>query len=158
MIDSLRGLGQRLLHRGYNTPFVSIGSAYMYPSLEQAKTAISQAGNAFAAARPLGDVFPLTFVFTGKGAVSTGAQEIFSLLPHEFVEPADLAAAKAEGDPSVLYATVVQPSDYSERKEGGDFDMDEYCTQPDLYTCVHSSHRGRKLAVFSHNPPQSAVS
>jgi alpha-aminoadipic semialdehyde synthase len=134
MIDSLRGLGQQLLFRGYNTPFVSIGSAYMYPSLEQAKDAITAAGVAFTKSAPvLGDTFPLTCVFTGKGAVSEGAQEIFKLLPHEFVDPADLATVKEEGDPAKLYGTVVQPGDYSERIEPGEFDMTEYCSSPELY-------------------------
>jgi len=35
-------------------------------------------------------VGPLTFVFTGAGNVAQGAQEIFSLLPHEMVAPEDL--------------------------------------------------------------------
>eukprot|EP00038_Savillea_parva_P008112 m.174852 g.174852 ORF g.174852 m.174852 type:complete len:532 (-) comp13881_c0_seq1:99-1694(-) len=134
MIDSLRGLGQQLLFRGYNTPFVSIGSAYMYPSLEHAKNAVSAAGKSFAEMCIVGDSFPLTFAFTGRGAVSTGAQEIFRLLPHEFVEPEDLAEVKQHGDPSVLYATVVQPGDYSERIEPGTFDMEEYCANPMMYT------------------------
>ena len=37
MINTFRGLGERMLAMGYSTPFVSIGSAYMYPDLEKAK-------------------------------------------------------------------------------------------------------------------------
>lgn len=44
------------------------------------------------------DLAPLRFVFTGKGNVSQGAQEIFSLLPHTLVEPVDFGADK-EKDP-----------------------------------------------------------
>lgn len=40
MIDVLRGLGERLLTLGYSTPFLGIGSSYMYPTLARAKDAV----------------------------------------------------------------------------------------------------------------------
>ena len=33
----LRGLGERALSLGYHTPFLSTGSAYMYPDLQAAQ-------------------------------------------------------------------------------------------------------------------------
>ena len=131
MIDSLRGLGERLLQRGCASPFLQIGSSYMYESLADAETAITRVGREIDKG-VLSE--PLTFVFTGRGNVSTGAQSVFNLLPHEMVSPTELADAKKNGDPSKLYGTVVGPSDYCVRTGGGSFSFDEYLTQPDLYT------------------------
>jgi alpha-aminoadipic semialdehyde synthase len=76
VIDSLRGLGQRLLALGYSTPFLNIGSMYMYPTLEHAKTAVREAGQYLIKyGLPL-QVTPLTVVVTGTGNVSRGACEV----------------------------------------------------------------------------------
>lgn len=40
---------------------------------------------------------PLTFVFTGTGNVSQGAQEIFQDLPHEYVSPQALKKVSEHG-------------------------------------------------------------
>jgi alpha-aminoadipic semialdehyde synthase len=40
MIDFLRGLGQRFLSLGFSTPFLEMGSTYMYPDLDAAKGAV----------------------------------------------------------------------------------------------------------------------
>ena len=45
----MRGLGERLLVLGYSTPFLSLGSAYMYQSLDLAKQAMKDTGKAIAA-------------------------------------------------------------------------------------------------------------
>jgi alpha-aminoadipic semialdehyde synthase len=37
------------------------------------------------------DLPPMVFAFTGNGNVSQGAQEIFNLFPHEYIEPSELA-------------------------------------------------------------------
>jgi len=43
-IDFLRGLGERFLSLGYSTPLLHIGSAFMYPTLEEAKRAVFPGG------------------------------------------------------------------------------------------------------------------
>ncbi len=40
MIDFLRGLGARFLALGYSTPFLEVGSTYMYSDLDAARDAI----------------------------------------------------------------------------------------------------------------------
>jgi hypothetical protein len=78
------------LSLGYSTPFLSLGASYMYSSLAAAKAAVISVGEEIASqGLPLG-ICPLVFVFTGTGNVSLGAQEIFKLLPHTFVEPSKL--------------------------------------------------------------------
>ena len=50
---------------------------------------------------------PMTFVFTGSGNVSQGAQEIFQELPHEYVTPSMLAKVAQHGASNKLYACEV---------------------------------------------------
>jgi alpha-aminoadipic semialdehyde synthase len=67
MIDLLRGLGERFLSQGFSTPFLSLGSSYMYTSLKEAKQAVLAVGEEIKnAGLPLG-ICPLIFVFTGTG-------------------------------------------------------------------------------------------
>ena len=49
----------------------------------------------------------MTFVFTGSGNVSQGAQEIFQELPHEYVSPSMLAKVAQKGARDKLYACEV---------------------------------------------------
>ncbi|KAG0626105.1 hypothetical protein M758_2G102500 [Ceratodon purpureus] len=90
MIDGLRGLGEWLLSQGYSTPFLSIGSTYMYTSLSVAKQAVLAVGEELKSSGLPPEICPLVFVFTGTGNVSRGAQEILNLLPHEYVDPSRL--------------------------------------------------------------------
>ncbi|CAG8617787.1 10026_t:CDS:2, partial [Scutellospora calospora] len=90
MIDGLHGLGRRLLGLGYNTPFVHAAMSHTYKSLELAKSAVNNIGAAIVDEGLPKDFSPMTFVFTGTGNVSNGVQEIFKLLPHEYIEVKDL--------------------------------------------------------------------
>ena len=85
MVSALRGLGERMLCLGYSTPFLNIGSAYMYPSLIDAKHAVRAIGDRIQNSGLPQDFSPLVFAFTGNGNVSKGAQEVFRELPHEWV-------------------------------------------------------------------------
>ncbi|XP_070667454.1 uncharacterized protein [Malus domestica] len=64
----------------------------MYPSLAAAKAAVISVGEEIATLGLPSGICPLVFVFTSSGNVSSGAQEIFKLLPHTFVEPSELPA------------------------------------------------------------------
>ncbi|CAK9141963.1 unnamed protein product, partial [Ilex paraguariensis] len=102
MIDLLRGLGQRYLNLGYSTPFLSLGASYMYSSLAAAKSAVISIGEEIATNGLPSGICPLVFVFTGSGKASHGAQEIFNLLPHTFVDPSRLPEAFGTDFESVL--------------------------------------------------------
>ncbi|MCO5561187.1 hypothetical protein L7F22_014808 [Adiantum nelumboides] len=91
MIDFLRGLGERYLSLGYSTPFLSIGSSFMYTSLSAAKAAVLAAGDEIRTNGLPFEISPIVFIFTGSGNVSRGAQEVFRLLPHTFVDPSQLS-------------------------------------------------------------------
>eukprot|EP00466_Bigelowiella_natans_P010616 jgi/Bigna1/87868/estExt_fgenesh1_pg.C_250074 len=82
MVNCFRGLGERLLGLGYSTPFLNVGSAYMYPDLDKAKRAVKRLGESIKIDGLPPQLAPLVFVFTGTGNVSKGAREVFELLPH----------------------------------------------------------------------------
>ncbi|XP_048133337.1 alpha-aminoadipic semialdehyde synthase isoform X2 [Rhodamnia argentea] len=90
LIDFLSGLGQRYLSLGYSTSFLSLGGSYTYSSLAAAKAAIISVGEDIATQGLPSGICPLVFIFTGSGNVSAGAQEIFKLLPHTYVDPSRL--------------------------------------------------------------------
>jgi undecaprenyl diphosphate synthase len=98
MISALRGLGERMLCLGYSTPFLNIGSSYMYPSLNDAKSAVRLVGGRIQHAGLPRDFSPLVFGFTGNGNVSQGAQEVFEELPHEWISPNDLKQLTQDGE------------------------------------------------------------
>ncbi|CAJ1940610.1 unnamed protein product [Sphenostylis stenocarpa] len=143
MVDFLRGLGQRFLSLGYSTPFLSLGSSYMYPSLAAAKAAVISVGEEIATqGLPLG-ICPLVFVFTGTGNVCSGAQEIFKLLPHTFVDPSRLSdlhrmdtnqTRHASKRAFQVYGCVVTAQDMVEPKDPTKvFDKADYYAHPEHY-------------------------
>jgi hypothetical protein len=75
-------LGLRLLGAGISSPFLNLGPAYSYKTLDDAVRAAASSVDDFhdngGAPAFLPKSFgPLCFVFTGAGKVSTGAQKIF---------------------------------------------------------------------------------
>ncbi|KAK6248850.1 hypothetical protein QUC31_020415 [Theobroma cacao] len=128
LIDLLRGLGERYLNLGYSTPFLSLGASYMYPSVTAAKAAVISVGDEIARQGLPSGICPLVFVFTGSGKGSLGAQEMFKLLPHTFVDPSKLPQLfeKARDPPLPgqaservfeVYGCVVTSQDMVEHKD-----------------------------------------
>ncbi|KAK4793656.1 hypothetical protein SAY86_024091 [Trapa natans] len=143
LIDFLSGLGQRYLNLGYSTPFLSLGASYMYTSLAAAKAAVLSVGEEIATCGlPLG-ICPLVFVFTGSGNVSRGAQEIFKLLPHSYVDPSELPElfemAKdldqyKQKRAFQVYGCVVTCEDMVQHKDPTkEFDKADYYAHPEHY-------------------------
>lgn len=143
-IDFLRGLGERFLSLGYSTPLLHIGSAFMYPNLEEAKRAVAMAGDAIRKHGLPKALCPFNAVFTGTGNVSRGALEIFSLLPHEMVAPSALSALCDRADSGRLapedchkmFFAVTTGQDMVRRRDGGTFDREGYYAEPELYEPV----------------------
>jgi alpha-aminoadipic semialdehyde synthase len=76
------GLGERALHLGCSLPFLGVGSAYMYPDLDAARDAVRAADVRVITQGVPRALAPFTVAFTGSGAASSCAQDIFRLLPH----------------------------------------------------------------------------
>ncbi|XP_054153876.1 alpha-aminoadipic semialdehyde synthase, mitochondrial-like [Oppia nitens] len=133
MIDIMHGLGLRLLALGHHTPFMHIGPAHNYRNSGMTKQAVRDAGYEIALSMMPRSIGPLTFVFTGSGNVSQGAQEIFQELPYEYVDVKDLSKVAQLGQPTKVYGSIVTRADHWVRKDGGDFDPDEANTHPERY-------------------------
>ncbi|KAH9652952.1 alpha-aminoadipic semialdehyde synthase [Citrus sinensis] len=150
IIDLLKGLGQRYLNLGYSTPFLTLGAAYMYPSLAAAKAAIISVGEEIATEGLPSGICPLVFVFTGSGHASIAAQEIFKLLPHTFVDPSRLPELfEKAGDSSQstcssstkrvfqVYGCVVTSENMVEPKDSSRaFDKNDYYEHPEQYNPI----------------------
>lgn len=156
MINILHGIGLRLLALGHHTPFMHIGPAHNYRNAGNAKQAIRDAGYEIALGKMPRSIGPLTFVFTGSGNVSQGAQELFGELPVEFVDPADLQEVAESGSTSKIYGTVVTRADHLVRKKtappmdttgskNSHIDLDEYNLHPERY----ESNFSTKIAPYA---------
>lgn len=130
MLESIRGLGLRLLGLGYSTPLLNLGPVYSYKSYELALAAAQQAVQDYAAGGG-SEVFlpaqmgPLRVVFTGAGKVSSGAQEVFQSLPHtEMLSTIeDLALAS---NPNKVYGLCVRDRDVIRHNDSGWFNKPDY--------------------------------
>jgi len=133
MIDILHGLGLRLLALGHHTPFMHVAPAHNYRNSHHARQGIRDAGYEISLDMMPKSIGPMTFVFTGSGNVSQGAQEIFQELPHEYVPPNMLKKAALHGDTNKMYATEIRRSDQFERRVGGGYDAAEFEEHPERY-------------------------
>ncbi|CAH1783508.1 unnamed protein product [Owenia fusiformis] len=104
-----------------------------------AKQAIRDAGYEISLDMMPKSIGPLTFVFTGSGNVSQGAQEVFQELPHEYVEPKHLHKVAKHGSTNKLYVCVVRREDHLVHKEGKRFCPDEYDSHPERYVSTFSN-------------------
>ncbi|XP_059703174.1 alpha-aminoadipic semialdehyde synthase, mitochondrial isoform X1 [Haemorhous mexicanus] len=133
MINILHGLGLRFLALGHHTPFMHIGMAHNYRNSSQAVQAVRDAGYEISLGLMPKSLGPLTFVFTGTGNVSKGAQEMFSALPCEFVEPHELKEVFRSGDLRKVYGTVLSRHHHLVRKRDGLYDPVDYDKHPENY-------------------------
>ncbi|XP_048825797.1 alpha-aminoadipic semialdehyde synthase, mitochondrial isoform X1 [Brienomyrus brachyistius] len=145
MINILHGLGLRFLALGHHTPFMHIGMAHNYRNVSQAIQAVRDCGYEISLGLMPKSIGPLTFVFTGTGNVSKGAQEIINEFPCEFVEPHELQEVSKHGDLTKVYATVLSRHHHLVRKSDGVYDPLEYEQHPERYT----SHFRDSIAPYT---------
>jgi len=135
MIDTFRGLGERMLAMGYSSPFLSIGSAYMYPDFKHSCEAVAAMGRQIEQHGVPPDFAPMVFVFTGNGNVSRGAQEVFKHTPHEMITADQLG--KITMDPHKLYGCIVEEEHMvAPLADGAQFSRSEYYQHPERYEGV----------------------
>ena len=65
MVNTFRGLGERFLAMGYSTPFLSMGSTFMYPNYQEACNAVGRIGQAVKQYGIPKEFAPMCFGFTG---------------------------------------------------------------------------------------------
>ena len=133
MIDTLYVLGRRLAGEGIANPFSQIEQAYRYRDLAHAEEVIAGVGKSIKAGFDLPDG-PLVVGFTGRGSVSQGAQEVFDLLPHEIVEPADLPEVMERKERDRLFKVVFDKRHLARPVEAGrPFVETEYHQHPERF-------------------------
>jgi len=153
VIDTLHILGERLLTQyGYSSPFLSISYARNYISLEICKHALNEIGRKISQYGINKDLFPMTFVMTGKGgSVCHGMKEMIQQLQppeltHKTVEflrtPQELRALwekKARGDVTKedcrkIYVLICGPEYMVKHKTPSQpFDKYDYYANPQDY-------------------------
>src|SRR5690606_28291981 len=148
MIDTFSVLGARLAHLGYATAFSTIGLAHRYADLAAAEEAIRAAGAALGELPE--ELAPFIVGFAGYGNVSQGAQQIFDLMPHEQIEPAELPALAArDGAPRDRLFKVVFKEEHLVRPQdaANPFRLEEYYRHPERYHGIFATH-AEKLSVL----------
>lgn len=94
--------------------------AHHYPNLASAKKAVGWVGKELEQQGIPEALGCISFVFTGHGNVSSGAREIFKLLPHRFVKPSEFRSAVEQGGNGKgrLVGTVLNYDDFVEDGKG----------------------------------------
>jgi saccharopine dehydrogenase (NAD+, L-lysine-forming) len=134
-INSLWSLGQRLKAQKIHNPFENLKQAYRYDSLDEAKEAISAAGQEIALHGLPQELCPMVVGFTGYGNVSAGAQEIINLLPSIEITPQQLLDPNfVKTAKNIIYKVIFREKDLSRLKDGSQkFDLQDYYSHPERY-------------------------
>ncbi|MGB5287110.1 MAG: bifunctional lysine ketoglutarate reductase /saccharopine dehydrogenase family protein [Ignavibacteriaceae bacterium] len=135
MVETLHALGQKLKLRGYKTPLEKIKQAYQYDSIEEATRVLKEIGNEIKSSGINEELQPLVVGFAGYGNVSTGAQEIFDLLPVNSIQPKELASIKKFSKVELsknLFKVVFKEEDLVKAIEGI-FQLQDYYNHPEKY-------------------------
>ncbi|MBI4879549.1 MAG: hypothetical protein HY812_07815 [Planctomycetes bacterium] len=140
MIDSLWALGRRLLHEGQrDQPFADCLPAPRYRDLEHARRTLSDVADRIRLKGLPENLRPFVCGFTGYGKVSTGAQEIFDLLPVKEVAPAELPGLPRSANE--CFKVVFREGHMVERIDASrPFNLREYYDLPDLYRGAFFPH------------------
>lgn len=135
IINSFNGLGDILLSRGIRTPFIHVPLAHHFRNLVHVKEEMKLLSEDIREKGISKDANPIVFTFTGNGNVSRGAQEIFKLVPHEWLDPKDLKFKVESGTLSNdrIYGCLIEAKDYCKRKDGKPFVYEDYLNNPEAY-------------------------
>jgi alpha-aminoadipic semialdehyde synthase len=126
MVNTLWALGRRLAWEGISSPFARIRQAMQYADLEAARSDIRAAAAEIRQQGLPRELIPLVVGFSGYGNVSSGAQEIFDLLPHESVAPSDLNQLPPD-EAHQLYKVVFKEADCFAAGDGvSPFNLEDY--------------------------------
>jgi alpha-aminoadipic semialdehyde synthase len=141
MVDTLWGLGQRLkVHKGIETPFTKMKHAYEYESLEQALAEIKDIGDEIATSGLPEEICPLNVFLMGYGHVANGCREVLDMLPVEYITPDQLPQLAQNYDSHKIYVAVFKEEHMVARKDGGDFELQDYFAHHDAYKSIVDRH------------------
>jgi saccharopine dehydrogenase (NAD+, L-lysine forming) len=136
MVEVLHALGQKWAVEGIVTPLTRIDQPYKYQSLVEIKEKVKKIGGEIYNSGLDPKIKPVIIGFAGYGRTSKGAQEIFNLLPHKEIKPADLLSFMERGDFTShrFYKIVFKEEDMvSPRSAQDSFTLDDYYQHPEKY-------------------------
>lgn len=152
-IDFLQGLGEFLLNRKLYTPFLNTGYSYMFPSVQEAKETIKKVGELIKKKHLPKEICPFIIGFTSNGRVSKGAQEIISILPHQYIDPEELPKLmqdKQNARKDLVYITVIESKHMYTHKKKQNFNKDDFYKNPRDYTSNFAEKFVPYLSVLYH--------
>ena len=140
MIDTLAVLGRRLKALGHETGLCDLKLAFEYDDLADAHAAVSQVGANLNLGAALA---PLVIGFAGYGNVSQGAQSILERMPHETIEPHELAAlvARPKAPRDRIFKVVFKERHLATpRDDQATFELQDYYQHPEKYRSCFEQH------------------
>lgn len=122
-----------MLQKKLQTPFIFLGSAYMYEDYDAMKEAICRVAKGIAKQGTPKAYSPLIFAVTGTGKVSSGIMEVLEQLPHIKVDPDDLKSYQESSDNKRIIIAQFTSKHLVRHKEGMPFDKCDYYSHPNKY-------------------------
>ncbi len=127
MVDTLHGLGQRLMQQfNIETPFLKVKHSYQYESVQDAIDQIKIIGEEIKKNGLPAEITPFNIFLLGYGHVSQGCQEILTALPIVKISPAQLEENSPNYENNKIYLSVFKEEHLVERKDGAKFDLLDY--------------------------------
>ncbi|MBN1155375.1 hypothetical protein JXB12_10705 [candidate division KSB1 bacterium] len=133
-INILWLMGKYWKHCGINTPFSQLKQAIEYSSVQDAKNHLQLLSHDIKKQGIPSELSPLVFGLLGYGNVSKGVQNILDVLPIKRVAPAELPSlTRSEQTRHEVYLCVFKENDLVRKTDGGDFNLQEYYSNPETY-------------------------
>lgn len=111
MTDTLWTLGRRLEEMGIENPFTDIPQAINTEGLDHVKALVKQVGEKIKSQGTPAGLAPLITVFLGMGKTSSGAQEIYDLLPVKELNIKELPGIYGGGSRNQVYKLAIDIPD-----------------------------------------------
>lgn len=107
MIDTLWTVGERLKLQGISHPFAAIPQGIAMDKLDDFKQLLREIGQGIQAHGTPSQLPPMINLILGEGKTSTGAQEIFNILPVKQIKANEIKAVFESGDRHQVYQCVL---------------------------------------------------
>ena len=143
MIDTLWAYGKKIYSEGVNNPFNKVKQAIEYPDAHHAIEEIKKVATEIQMYGFDKNLVPMVCVFLGYGHVSSGAQELFDLLPHELITPEELLTLEERSNLSrnIIYKVVFKEEDLVRSiDESSSFELNDYYKNPEKYYSVFEQY------------------
>jgi alpha-aminoadipic semialdehyde synthase len=133
--DFFRGIGEFFLQKKLQTPFIFMGSTYMYEDYDAMKAALASVARNIAKSGTPKHLGPLVFAVTGTGRVADGILEVLEQLPHVKVDPDELKNLESivGKDTKKIIISQFASKHMVKHKEGHAFNKSDYYAHPQNY-------------------------